>query len=161
MKKETTPSEALLKMAALCARSEQCEGDIRQKLYRMGLTPPQVSETVAKLKQQRFVDNARFAGSFARDKCRFASWGRNKIRLALMAKRIEGADIDAALDSIDPADYTAALARVVAAKARSLDLDGPGGYADSLKLFRHAVSRGFEPALASAAIKDFKKKKDL
>lgn len=141
-------------MADLCARSEQCEADIRQKLYRLGLSSADVQSVVEALISGRFIDNARFAKAFARDKCRFSAWGRNKIRLALMARRISSADISEALDAIDPHDYSEALRRTAAAKARGMDLDGPDNRDNRMKLFRHILSRGFESDLASKAVRD-------
>ncbi len=142
-------------MAALCARSEQCEADIRQKLYRLGLSSAEVQRLIEELTAGRFIDNARFARSFARDKCRFSCWGRNRIRLELKMRRISAPDIEQALEAIDEADYLDAIRRATAAKGRSLDLNGPDARAERLKLFRHLLSRGFESNLASDAIKEF------
>lgn len=152
-KNDISPEAARLRMADLCARSEQCEADIRQKLYRLGLQASQVQEIVEYLTDNKFIDNARYARSFARDKCRFSAWGRNKIRLGLIAKRISSADISAALESIGEADYRAALKRTAEAKAKTLDLTGPQAYENQVKLFRHIISRGFESELASKAVK--------
>lgn len=153
-KKIPSPEKALLKMSDLCARSEQCESDIRQKLYRMGLASGQVQEVVTRLIDGKFIDNARYARSFARDKVRFSAWGRNKIRLGLMAKRITSADISAALDAIDESDYLDALKRAARAKARGMELAGPDGRENRLKLFRHILSRGFESDIASKMVRD-------
>lgn len=154
MKKAITKEEARERMAALCARSEQCEADIRQKLYRLGFPSGIVQEIVTSLMEEKFIDNARFAGCFARDKCRFSLWGRNKIRLYLAAKRISSADIAKALESIDEKDYLYALHRTAATKARGMNLSGSDGRENRLLLFRHLVSRGFESSLASMAIKE-------
>lgn len=148
-----TPEAARLRMADLCARSEQCEADIRQKLYRLGLSSGDVQKTIEFLTEEQFIDNARYAQAFARDKCRFSSWGRNKIRMALAAKRISPALILQALDSIEQKDYLEALKRTAVSKARTLDLNGPEGRENRVKLFRHILSRGFEADLASKIIK--------
>lgn len=150
-----SPEAAMLRMADLCMRSEQCEADIRQKLYKYGLTAVEVQQVVSKLLEQGFIDNGRYAGSFARDKCRFTGWGRNKIRLALVAKRIPSNLINEALASIDPAVYEATLRRVTAAKARGLDLTGEQSREQRLRLFRHLLIRGFESELASRAIREY------
>lgn len=147
-----TPEAAKLRMADLCARSEQCEADIRQKLYRLGLSSGEVQQIVSQLINEKFIDNARFARSFARDKCRFSCWGRHKIRLALAAKRLSNAEIQQGLDAIENADYVDALKRTAAAKARGLDLKGEEGRENRMKLFRHILSRGFESELASKAV---------
>lgn len=152
--KPITPEAARIRMADLCARSEQCEADIRQKLYRMGLSSSEVQKSIEYLVEGRFIDNARFARAFARDKCRFSSWGRNKIRLGLIAKRISSADIAQGLDAIEEKDYLEALHRTASAKARGMDLKGPDARDNRIKLFRHILSRGFESDLASRAIRE-------
>ena len=87
-KKEVTPQKALEMMAGLCAKSEQCPYDIMAKLRKFGLTAEDAGEVLDSLREQKFVDEARYARSFARDKVRFSGWGRNKIRQQLMLKRI-------------------------------------------------------------------------
>ena len=151
-KKPISPDAARLRMADLCARSEQCEFDIRKKLQRLGQSADTTDSIISFLIENRFLDSRRFAVSFARDKCRFSSWGNNKIRLGLMMKRIPKADIEAALQEIDRADYRDALKRVTLAKARNLDLTGSDAREDRLKLYRHILSRGFESSLASKAV---------
>jgi len=155
--KKITPEAARIRMADLCARSEQCEADIRQKLYRLGLASGEVQKIIETLTREKFIDNARFARSFSRDKCRFSLWGRNKIRLALAAKRISPQDIAQGIDAIGEDDYLDALRRVTAAKARGFDFAGPDGRENRIKLFRHILSRGFESDLAMKAIKELLK----
>ena len=46
-----------------------------------------------------------------------------------------------------------ALRRTALAKARSLDLFGEDARENRMKLYRHILSRGFEPSLASAMVK--------
>ena len=152
-KKPITVEAAKIRMADLCARSEQCEADIRQKLYRLGLTSGDVQRVITELTEEKFIDNARFARSFARDKCRFSCWGRYKIRLALTAKRLTPHEIAQGLDAIEKADYLDALKRTTLAKAKTLDLNGPDAREERMKLFRHLISRGFESDIASKAVK--------
>ena len=150
MKKPYTKESALIAMGTLCARSEQCEADIVKKLRLKGLPYPDIQDVIAKLRSDSFIDDHRFARSFANDKVRFSAWGRNKIRLALITKRIESEAVAAALQSIDETDYKAALARAAQSKVKSLDLQE---YDDRLKLYKFLVSRGFESALASREVK--------
>lgn len=110
--KPLTKEDALLKMASLCARSEQCEFDIARKLYTKRLPADDVRWVIDELTGRRFLDSARFARSFARDKVRFSSWGRRKISVALRAKRIPEATVSEALAEIEPSDYDEAASRV-------------------------------------------------
>lgn len=145
-----TKEAALLRMAALCAKSEQCESDIRIKLLRAGLSSADIDAVTAELKAGRWLDNARYAESVARYKVRFCSWGRNKIKTALFAKQIPSQLISQAIEAIDEDDYSTALEKACAAKARTLDLSVRE---DAVKLYRHLLSRGFEGGLASEAVK--------
>ncbi len=150
-----------LRMASLCARSEQCSGDIRRKLLNAGLSAADTEEIIQELKERKFIDDRRFAAAYARDKVVFSAWGRRKIRLNLMARRIGSDLIDYALDSVDAKDYAVAILRAARAKARSLDIED---FNDRQKLMRHLLSRGFETDIASKAVRkleaDAKNKRD-
>ncbi|MFR6633809.1 MAG: regulatory protein RecX [Alistipes onderdonkii] len=56
---------------------------------------------LAKLVRDRFIDDARYAGAFVREKLRLSGWGGYKIRTALQRKRIDRALIDATLAEAD------------------------------------------------------------
>lgn len=148
-RKPADPEALLKRMASLCAKSEQCTFDISTKLYKAGLPADKREEIIGYLTAHRYLDDARFARSFASYKVRFAGWGKRKIRMALAAKRIEGSLIADALDAIDPDDYADALSRVAESKKRDLDLQSRE---DRQKLYRHLLSRGFESDLISKII---------
>lgn len=143
------PDRLLQRMAALCARSEQCSFDIGSKLRRAGLPDADVRNILDRLKADGFIDDRRYAGSFARDKVRFSGWGKLKIRMALASKRIPAPTIADALDSISSEDYRKALVSAATLKARTLDLADHG---DRTKLMRHLAARGFEGSVCSAAV---------
>lgn len=145
-KKPLTAEQALLRMADLCARSEQCPYDIARKLRAKNMPEQEVQSVIDELKRRGFVDERRFAASFARDKVRFAGWGRLKIRTALAARRIPTQAISEAMEAIEPDDYRQALLRAARAKAASLNLSD---YDDRSKLCRHLLSRGFEPTIVT------------
>ena len=137
------PDRLLQRMAALCARSEQCSFDIGSKLRRAGLPDADVRNILDRLKADGFIDDRRYAGSFARDKVRFSGWGKLKIRMALASKRLP------ALDSISSEDYRKAWVSAATLKARTLDLADHG---DRTKLMRYLATRGFEGSVCSAAV---------
>lgn len=141
--------EALLKMADLCARSEQCAFEIMRKLRLKGLSSHDAGFVVDELIERRFIDECRYARSFSRDKVRFSAWGRLKIRAALLARRIPDSVISEAFGEVDPEDYADAATRAARAKAASLDLSLPQ---ERLKLYRHLMSRGFESDVARVTI---------
>lgn len=139
-----------MRLEALCARSEQCEGEIRRKLHLWQIGEEDADTIVRSLRRRRFVDDSRYAGAFVRDKYRFARWGRRKIELALRQKRVDADIIAEALDEIDEDEYTEVLRQLIVLKSKSLgDMDA---YEARTRLFRFAVSRGFETTIVSSII---------
>ncbi len=155
--RQLTPENALIRLEALCARSEHCTYEMRTKLRTWGIAPDRAEKIVESLVEGRFVDDARFARSFVNDKFRFAGHGRMKIRLALAAKRIDRDIIAEALSEIDPEEYASRLREILSAKARRIDdIDT---YEGRTRLFRFGVSRGFESDAVATAIREMFRKK--
>ena len=153
-KKPANPDALRLKMADLCARSEQCEFEIREKLRRKALSTNEINKIIEFLVERKFIDNERYARSFTNDKVRFAGWGRNKIRQALAMKRIPEQYVTDALKQIDTDEYNNSLFRAASAKARYLNLTVND---DRAKLYRHLLSRGYESSFSLQAISALRK----
>ncbi len=157
MNKKTlvTAEKALERLEILCARSEHSEGELRQKLYRWGLSSADAERIIDSLRSRKYVDDERFARAYVRDKLRFSRWGRAKIRMGLIAKRVDSATITIAIDEeISEEEYESILIAVLKMKARSID--DADSYEGRTRLFRFGVSRGFEPGLVSNAIRSQK-----
>ncbi|MDE6268922.1 MAG: RecX family transcriptional regulator [Muribaculaceae bacterium] len=147
-----TVEEATARAEALCARAERCSHEILTRLASWGLSSSQASSVIDSLVSRRYIDDARFAAAFVRDKYRFARWGRRKIDLALRARRIPAPIIREALLEIDPDLYSSQLVAVLRSKARAMGPEMTDTFDGRTRLFRHAASRGFEPDLISLLI---------
>lgn len=156
-KKPLTIEEAKLKMAGLCARSEQCSFSIEKKLYNLGLSSSQRKEIITFLEEERYLDDYRYARSFANDKARFNHWGPRKIRAALSVQKISGIAINEALEKIDEKIWEEGLMKCARAKAKYLDLTGSEGMENCRKLFVYLMGRGFLSSESSKAVKLMKK----
>lgn len=97
------------------------------------------SEVVDALVSSGYVDDARYASAFAREKASLTGWGPIKIRMALTAKGISRADVDAALEEIDTSRADARLEKLMESKWRSLKGDPEA----RLKLLKYALGRGY------------------
>ena len=125
---------------ALCSRSEQCCADILRKLLKtFEGDAGKAQEVLDSLKADKFVDDARYAAAFARDKARLDGWGPLKIRFKLRAKGIAEADIEEGLRQIDSDEAEDKLYRLVLAKRKSLE----GDPQIKLKLLKYALGRGY------------------
>lgn len=149
-KKRLSADAMLVRMAGLCASSEQCSADIRAKILKKGFSNEEADKMMEYLVRNRYVDDDRFAGAYARDKVRFSGWGRHKVRMGLRSKGIPEMAISRALGLIPEEDYSEALYKALIAKAKSLDMEV---VADRRKLYRHLASRGFESSLIIGAIR--------
>ncbi|MDE7407349.1 MAG: RecX family transcriptional regulator [Muribaculaceae bacterium] len=154
IRKTLSPDAALQRAEDLCARSEQCTSEIQAKLYTWGIGTSDSAKIIARLKQSRYIDDARYARAFVRDKIQFARWGRRKITAALTAKRIDHDTIAAAIadEASDTDLYMTNLLAALRSKARSLDM--PLTRDDRDRLIRFAASRGYEPQLILKAIRN-------
>ena len=128
-------------LEAQCAKREYCVSDIRRKaLERLEGDSQAAEEVVSSLIGEKFVDDARYASAFAREKASLQGWGPVKIRYQLRAKGIGEADISAALQEVDSDKASARLKKLLESKWRSL-ADDPQG---RLKLIKYALARGYE-----------------
>ena len=121
-KKFKTPEQALAALMRLCARAEKSQEDARRLMRGWGLAERDAEGVLAKLVRDRFIDDARYAGAFVREKLRLSGWGGYKIRTALQRKRIDRALIDAALAEADRSGMDERLRRQLAVSYTHLTL---------------------------------------
>lgn len=148
-----TPDMALSRLADACARAEICSADASARLRRWGVGAADAARIVDRLVDEGFVDDARYARAFVRDKYRFAGWGRRKIAMALAAKRIPRDTLRQALDeAVDDGEYRSRLVAVLRSKARTLPAETLRTAAGRNKLYVFAAGRGFESSLIASVL---------
>ncbi|BDX37962.1 hypothetical protein CYCD_13170 [Tenuifilaceae bacterium CYCD] len=137
--------KALTRLQSLCARSEKCSGDLKQKMIQWKLDPLDINWVINQLVSDGFIDDTRYAGMFVRDKSRISKWGRVKISTALRAKGISTDIINEALTQIDPSTNKSQLIELLSRKAKQTKAKSV--YDLKNKLIRFGVSRGFDMGL--------------
>ncbi len=137
--------DLLHRATALCASSEHCCHDIREKLLRWGGSEGEAEEIIDYLLDEKYIDEARFSIAFAKDKMRFNHWGRQKIGQALRMLQIPAPLRSEALQALPEDEYLDILTHILASKQRSVK--GKNAYERQAKLIRFALSRGFEMSL--------------
>ncbi|MBR3500987.1 MAG: RecX family transcriptional regulator [Bacteroidales bacterium] len=135
----------------LCAKQECCSADMLQKaLKALDFDRAAAQEVVDALVKDKYVDDARYAAAFAREKASITGWGPIKIRYALAGKGIKGETVDNALEEIDPGRADAKLRKLLENKWKNLREDPQG----KLKLIKFALSRGYEYESIKAEIEE-------
>lgn len=140
-------------MQAQCSKREYCVRDVRDKaLKALEGDASAADEVVASLVQDKYVDEVRYAGAFAREKAHLTGWGPLKISMALSAKGISREAIKAALEDAADDEAMARLEALLRAKARTVE-----GEADAkLRLIRFALQRGYNYDQVKIAIERLK-----
>lgn len=105
MKTTFTPLEALQKLEHFCAYQERCHDEVVSKLYSLKMTNDEIDQIVVKLIEGNFLNETRFACSFARGKHRMKSWGKIRITNELKMRNISSTNITLALKEITAEEY--------------------------------------------------------
>lgn len=139
--KKYTEKEAYLQLAALCAQSEHCEWEMKEKMRRWELDEMVQNSILARLIKERYVDDERYARAFVKDKIRYNKWGRRKVEQALWQKHIAADIRQQVLDEVDDEEYLDILRPLLKQKRKSIKAQND--YELNQKLMRFALGRGF------------------
>ena len=139
--KKYTEKEAYLQLAALCAQSEHCEWEMKEKMRRWELDEMVQNSILARLIKERYVDDERYARAFVKDKIRYNKWGRRKVEQALWQKHIAEDIRQQVLDEVDDEEYLDILRPLLKQKRKSIKAQND--YELNQKLMRFALGRGF------------------
>jgi len=134
--------EALSRSQSVCSRQEQCVQDMYIKLDRWGVNDSDIEKIIKQLEKEGFINELRYAASFARDKFKFNKWGRIKISWMLRQKKITEDIIEQALSEIDNEQYENLLVSELVKKMKNLK--SRDKYEKKKKLIQFASQRGFE-----------------
>ena len=151
-RKPKTAAQALQSLMRLAARSEKSSGDAMRLMQRWEVPVAERQGVLEKLIENRFIDDRRYAEAYVREKTNLSGWGARKIALQLRAKGISQDIINEALAQLDDSELRSRLQDKLRRKLRSIKADSK--YQLQGKLFRYALSQGFDYAQANEAVLD-------
>lgn len=130
----------------LLSRRDHAEEELSRKLKRSGYRNPAIAAAIARARENRFVDNERFAAYFIEERKR-QGWGRRRIEVELSRRGIRAEDVpgypeDFFSDEDDLERACALLARKSLPSMHTRD-----------KLMRFLVSKGFPYGIAADAVR--------
>lgn len=147
-----TRQQGLQKLQKYCAYQDRCHQEVRSKLLDLGIYGDDLEEIIVELIEENFLNEERFARSYARGKFRFKSWGRIKITQELKSRKISDYLIRKAMEEIPEEDYRQELydfleRKLPRVKARN-------DYERKQKLAAYAQRRGFESEYIWPVVKE-------
>jgi len=137
--------KAQANLARFCAYQERSPFEVLEKMERQGVPPEEMEEIIHWLEENNFLNENRFARTFAQSKFNSSKWGKIKIRFHLENKKITKKAIEEALNSIDNETYLEALEQLITEKGEKVLADNT--YKKNYKIARFLIARGFEPDL--------------
>ena len=151
-RKRLDKSEALKKLQRYCAYQDRCHQEVRTKLIELGVYGMDLEEVMTELIADNFLNEERFAKSFAGGKFRIKKWGRTRIVRELKRRNISAYCIRKAMEEIEEEDYLKTLEAVLHKKRPSIKLNDP--FKRNARLAQYVINRGFEPGLVWTIIKE-------
>lgn len=105
MKNVFSIKDATQKIENFCAYQERCHEEVVAKLRSMKMDSDEIDQIMVHLIAKNFLNEERFACSFARGKHRIKKWGKIRIVNELKFRKISQYNINTALKEITPEEY--------------------------------------------------------
>lgn len=152
MKEVFSIKEAIKKIEHYCAYQERCHEEVESKLRSMKMDADESDQIIAHLIKENFLNEERFACSFARGKHRIKHWGTIRITIELKFRKINQRLIATALKEISPQEYLETFHktadRIWENSTESNSVKRRKKFCDSL------LRKGFESNLVYEKVKD-------
>jgi len=145
MKDTYTVKEALQMVQHFCAYQERCHKDVELKLKDINMIPEVILLIINQLIKDNYLNEERFAKSYARGKFRIKKWGKKRIVRELKLRDISKYNIDSALKEIDAQNYLETLDEL--ARKRLANLNESNKFKKKKKLCDYLLYRGWESHL--------------
>lgn len=144
--------EATKKLEGYCAYQERCHKEVVNKLRDMQMIPEAIDQIVVHLIEANYLNEERFAQSFARGKFKIKKWGRSRITAELKQRGISRFNISTALKEIDDTAYLKTFDAL--AEKRVAQLTESNRQKRKKKLADYLLYRGWESHLVYDKIKE-------
>jgi regulatory protein len=137
-----TVVEAQKKLEHYCAYQERCHQEVEQKLRQMKMIPQAIEVIIGKLIQDNYLNETRFAQSFARGKFRIKKWGKNRIVRELKLRHISDYNIKMGMKEISDRDYESTFYQLF--EKRKLEVAHLSKPEQKKKILSYLSYRGWE-----------------
>lgn len=124
-----------------CSYQERSLFEVQMKLNEWQSQPKVAEKIIAQLVADNYLNEERFAKSYAVGKFRNKKWGKNKIIYELRKKQIPDLIIQIGLSEIDEDEYFKTLKEILSKKA--FELKEANQLKKKYKLASYAINKGF------------------
>jgi regulatory protein len=143
---------ALQKIENFCAYQERCHEEVVSKLRSMKMESDEIDQIMVHLITENFINEERFACSFARGKHRIKQWGKIRIINELKFKNISQTLINKALKEITAQEYLDTFHTL--AERHWDSIQETNALKKRKKFCDYLLRRGYESSLVYDKVKD-------
>ena len=152
MKDFFTINEATKKLEHYCAYQDRCHEEVIQKLRSMKMDQDEIDQIIVQLIADNFLNEERFACSYARGKHRIKHWGKIRIVNELKFRKISQYNINLALKEITTEEYEATFHNLAEQNWESIRELNP--LKKRKKFCDYLLRKGFESNLVYEKVKE-------
>jgi regulatory protein len=139
-----------------CIYQDRCHNEVEKKLLSLNIIPEAREVILLNLLKNDFLNEERYAKSFARGKFRIKKWGKIKIINKLKWHYISSYNIKTALLEIDDNEYLELINDLLIKKMATLK--DQNSFIKRKKVIDYMLQKGFEFSLVNEAINMLNKK---
>jgi regulatory protein len=143
--KTVTYEQLQKKVAKYCAWQERCSHDVKIKLLNLGASKQDTEKIMKWLKEEKYINDSRFAAAFARGKFNNNNWGKMRIISELRARNLDEQIIKDALNEIGENDYLKTIEELALRKWDDIKSDDL--FVKKQKTAAFLVNKGYETDL--------------
>ena len=147
-----TIKQAIQKLEHYCAYQDRCHEEVIQKLRSMKMDQDEIDQIIVQLIADNFLNEERFACSYARGKHRIKHWGKIRIVNELKFRKISQYNINLALKEITTEEYEATFHNLAEQNWESIRESNP--LKKRKKFCDYVLRKGFESNLVYEKVKE-------
>ncbi len=144
---------AKIKAARFCAYRERTQKEVREKVHSYGLFGDDAELVVSELITEGFINEERFATSYAGGKFRLKKWGKLKIKQGLEQHGLTVYCVNKGLAAIDDEAYLITLKTLLEKKWDQLEVADV--FIRRHQTARFLIGKGYEPDLIWEYLKNY------
>ena len=130
-----------------CSYQERCVLDLEKRFYAWNVKKENWDKIVDYLIKDDFLNEKRYVEAFVRGKFKMKKWGRNKIKIGLISKRVYDEKLFNTVfeTEIEEEEYLSTLKGLIEKKL--LLINEADDYKKREKLYRYMLGKGYESEL--------------
>ena len=152
IKTSYTIEEAKRKLEHYCAYQERCHKEVVSKLRELQMIPQAIDVIIVHLLDHNFLNETRFAETFARGKFRVKKWGKRRIENELKLRQISAYNIKKGLAQISESDYFETFDLLALKRLESITETNK--YKKRKKLADYLLYRGWDSSMVYNKVKE-------